>query len=55
MERDFHAMMRGTKDGQISVCHESDSVVKGKKVFVDETVPAKQHGGVKVVESAEVE
>jgi hypothetical protein len=54
MERDFHAMMRGTKDGQISVSNESDSVVKGKKVLIDNTFP-KPRGGVKVVESAEVE
>ena len=53
--RDAKALIHGRKDGMISVSNESDQVIRGKKVLVDETVPAKQHGGVKVVESAEVE
>ena len=52
--RDAKALIHGRKDGMISVSNESDQVVRGKKVFVDETFP-KPRGGVKVVESAEVE
>ena len=55
MLRDFNALLHSRKDGTITVSNESDQVVRGKKVLVDETVPAKQHGGVKVVENAEVE
>ena len=52
--RDTKALLRGSKDGTISVSNESDSVIKGKKVLVDHTFP-KPRGGIKVVESAEVE
>jgi len=52
--RDTKALLRGSKDGMISVSNESDQVVRGKKVFVDNTFP-KPRGGIKVVESAEVE
>ena len=54
MLRDAKALLRGRKDGQVSISNESDSVIKGKKVLVDNTFP-KPRGGVKVVESAEVE
>jgi hypothetical protein len=54
MLRDAKALLRGRKDGMVSVRNESDSVIKGKKVIVDNTFP-KPRGGVKVVESAEVE
>jgi hypothetical protein len=54
LRRDFNALMHGRKDGTITVSNESDSVIKGKKVFTDNTFP-KPRGGVKVVESAEVE
>ena len=52
--RDAKALLRGSKDGTISVSNESDSVIKGKKVLVDHTFP-KPRGGIKVVESADVE
>jgi len=51
--RDAKALIRGSKDGEISVRNESDQVMQGEKVFVDNTFPAKQHGGVKVVERGE--
>ena len=47
--RDAKALLRGTKDGEISVSNESDSVVRGEKVLVDNTIP-KPRGGVKVIE-----
>ena len=53
VRRDFNALMRGTKDGTITVSNESDSIIKGEKVLVDETVPAKRRGGVKAILSAE--
>ena len=54
VERDVRALMRGTKVGNISVSNESDQVTRGEKVFVDNTFPAKQHGGVKVMENGEI-
>jgi len=54
VERDVRALLRGSKDGTVSVSNESDQVTRGEKVLVDHTVPAKQHGGVKVVENAEM-
>ena len=54
LERDVRALLRGTKDGQVTVRNESDSVVKGEKVIIDNT-QRKPRGGVKIVESAEVE
>ena len=53
LERDFRALLRGTKDGEIVVRNESDHVVKGEKVIIDNTMP-KPRGGVKVVERGEV-
>ena len=52
--RDAKALLRGSKDGTVSVSNESDSIIKGEKVLVDHTFPAKQHGGVKVMENAEI-
>jgi len=52
LERDFRALLRGTKDGEIIVKNESDSIVKGEKVIIDNT-QRKPRGGVKVVEKAE--
>ena len=54
IERDARALLRGTKVGNISIRNESDQVVRGEKVFVDNTVSAKQHGGVKVMERGEI-
>ena len=53
VERDVRALLRGTKDGNISVSNESDQVVKGKKVIIDNT-QRKPRGGVKIVERGEV-
>ena len=53
LKRDFNALLHSRKDGTITVSNESDSVVKGEKVFVDNVMP-KPRGGVKVVESAEM-
>ena len=53
VERDVRALLRGTKDGSVLIENESDSVVKGKKVIVDET-RRKPRGGVKVIERGEV-
>ena len=53
VERDFRALLRGTKDGEIIVRNESDQVVKGEKVVIDNT-QRKPRGGVKEVETGEV-
>ena len=60
--RDAKALLRGSKDGVVSVRNESDQVVRGEKVLVDHTFPARvvdrstgrEHGGVKVMENAEI-
>ena len=39
MLRDAKALLRGRKDGTITVSNESDSVVKGEKVIIDNTMP----------------
>jgi len=57
LERNFNALMRGTQDGTVSVSHESDSVLKGKRVVIDNThrrvagrnAPGAR-GGVRVVD-----
>ena len=49
VERDTRAWLRGTKDGTISVSNESDSVIKGERVIIDNT-QRKPRGGVKIVE-----
>ena len=54
VKRDFNGLQNGTKEGDLYVANESDKIVKGKKVVVDNVVP-KQHGGMKFVESAEIE
>ena len=54
LERDFRALMHGTKDGDIFVENKSDTVVKGKRVVIDNT-KRKPRGDVRVVESEEVE
>jgi hypothetical protein len=51
--RDLKALMHHRKDGEISVVNESDKVIKGKHVVVDETHKAK--GAWKETESGEVE
>ncbi|MCL2117203.1 MAG: hypothetical protein FWH27_02125, partial [Planctomycetaceae bacterium] len=55
VERDMRALLRGTKDGEIIVRNESDRVVKGERVVIDNTQKATPRGGVKVVEREEVE
>ncbi|MCL2119668.1 MAG: fibronectin type III domain-containing protein, partial [Planctomycetaceae bacterium] len=55
VERDMRALLRGTKDGEIIVRNESDRVVKGERVVIDNTEKATPRGGVKVVEKGEVE
>ena len=40
VERDMRALLRGTKDGEIIVRNESDRVVKGEKVMIDNTQKA---------------
>ncbi|MCL2120413.1 MAG: fibronectin type III domain-containing protein, partial [Planctomycetaceae bacterium] len=55
VERDLRALLRGTKDGEIIVRNESDRVVKGERVVIDNTQKATPRGGVKVMEREEVE
>ncbi|MCL2118729.1 MAG: fibronectin type III domain-containing protein [Planctomycetaceae bacterium] len=55
VQRDFRALLRGTKDGEIIVRNESDRVVKGERVVIDNTQKATPRGGVKVVETREAE
>jgi hypothetical protein len=52
--RDVKALMRGSKTGSVRIENEGDQVVRGRKVVIDET-QRKPRGGVKVVESEEVE
>jgi hypothetical protein len=54
VERDLRALLRGTKDGEIVVRNESDRIIKGEKVVIDNT-QRKPRGGMKVVETEEVE
>ncbi|MCL2118668.1 MAG: fibronectin type III domain-containing protein [Planctomycetaceae bacterium] len=54
VERDMRALLRGTKDGEIVVRNESDRVVKGERVLIDNTMKAIPRGGVKVIETGEV-
>jgi len=49
LERDFHALMRGTKDGTIAVSKESDQIIRVEKVVIDNT-QKKPRGGMKVVD-----
>ena len=49
VERDARALIRGKKDGTITVSKESDQMIKGKRVVIDNTY-RKPRGGVKVVE-----
>ena len=61
VERDARALMRGKKDGEVSVRNESDRVIKGKKVVIDNTYRKPRGGRVvdrstgRVVERGEVE
>jgi len=52
--RDTRALLRGSKDGTVSVSKECDQVIKGKKVIIDNT-QRKPRGGARVVERGEVE
>ena len=45
LERDFHALMHGKKDGEIIIKNEMPTITKGKRVVVDET--QKRKGGFK--------
>ena len=54
VERDVRALIRGNKDGEIIVRNESDSIVKGAKVLIDNTYSNKQRGGIKVIERGEI-
>jgi len=49
--RDAKAIQRGTKNGSLTVYHESDTVVKGAKGVIDDTRPARKHTGERVVET----
>jgi len=52
--RDTRALLRGKKDGTVTISNESDQVVKGEKIVIDNTM-RKPRGGMKVVERGEVE
>jgi len=60
VERDIRGLLRGTKDGEITIRNESDQVVKGEKVVIDNThatsatIVRKPRGGVKIVERGTV-
>jgi len=54
VERDLRALLRGTKDGEIIVRNESDRVVKGEKVIIDNTQKA-QSSKFKVQSEGEAE
>jgi hypothetical protein len=52
IERDLHALMHGTKDGEIVVRNERARMVGGKHEVID--TAHREHGAVKEVEQAEV-
>ena len=52
VERDTRALLRGNKDGTVTVRNESDTVIKGEKVVIDNT-QRRPRGGVKIVEERE--
>ena len=54
VERDLRALLRGSKDGEIIVRNESDRVVKGERVVIDETRKA-QSSKFKVQSEGETE
>ena len=49
-ERDFRAVARGKKVGKVVAINESDTIIKGKRMIIDETMP-KPRNEVKVEES----
>ena len=49
VERDTNALLRGSKDGQVTIINESDRVIKGKRVIIDNVVAKPRRGG-KIVE-----
>jgi len=53
MLRDAKGLMHGTKDGDLILCNESDRIVKGNKVMIDNTFPANQRASMKVTEEDE--
>ena len=52
LHRDINGLFHDTKDGEITIRNESDCVIKGEKVIIDNTT-RKPRGGVKVVERGE--
>ncbi|MCL2117988.1 MAG: fibronectin type III domain-containing protein [Planctomycetaceae bacterium] len=54
VERDLRALLRGTKDGEIIVRNESDQIVKGERVIIDNTMKA-QSSKFKVQSEGEAE
>jgi len=50
VERDVRALLRGTKDGEVVVRNESNRVVKGEKIIIDET-QGTPRGGTKIIET----
>jgi len=52
--RDFKALLRGTKEGRVLIENESDRVVKGERIVVDNT-RRKPKGGMRIIETEEVE
>jgi len=54
-ERDFKAVLRGTKTGNVGAQRTADRVTQGELTVVDETQNARQRGGVKVDERDELE
>ena len=51
LHRDINGLLHGTKEGTITISNESDQVIKGERVIIDNVVP-KPRGGVKIVEES---
>jgi len=49
LERDFNALMRGTKDGQIDICNESPRMTGGMREVVDHVRSAKHRANARIV------
>jgi len=51
VERDARGLLRGSKEGTITISNESDQVVRGERVVIDNT-QRRPRGGVRVVEES---
>jgi len=46
LERDVHALLRGSKDGKVAIENESDQIVRGERVLIDNTMRKPRGGSI---------